>query len=151
MATITFGKYSGKSTEELKQIDQNYLAWGAQNLKSDYWRKEFAVALRSVTRQDTILEMCHWDNISPEEADAQLRHIEAGEAEDARLEAEQRAKEDAVFAKWAPIIGKSVADTHQLCRYWGQDWKEAPATRFSSPAAFVNFCAMMAEWEQATA
>lgn len=151
MATITFGKYSGKSTEELKQIDQNYLAWGAQNLKSEYWRNQFAAALRSCTRHDTILEMCHWDNISYAEANAQLRHIEAIDAADAELEAAQRAKEDAVFAKWAPVIGKSVANTRQLCHYWGQDWQDAPATRFSSPAAFENFKAMMIEWEQATA
>ncbi len=151
MATITFGKYSGKSTEELKRIDQEYLFWGAQNLKSEYWRNQFAAALKGCTHEDRIYEMMHWDNISYEEANAQLRRIEAIDAEDADREAEQRRTEDAVFAKWAPIIGKSVADTRQLCRYWGQDWQEAPAARFSSPAAFENFKAMMAEWEQATA
>ncbi len=147
-AQITFGKYKGYTPTQLRSIDSNYLAWGAQNLRSEFWRKEFAQALRGITRAEQIAEMCHWDNISPEEAAAQLRHIDAIEERDRQVEEAAQAKEDAFFAKWAAVIGKSIADTRQLCRYWGSDWQEAPAHRFSSPEALENFKAMMAEYDQ---
>ena len=37
MSAITFGKYAGKTPEQLKRIDPGYLAWGAQNLHNAKW------------------------------------------------------------------------------------------------------------------
>ncbi len=144
---ITFGKYQGYTPAQLRRIDSNYLAWGAQNLRSEFWRKQFSQALQGITRDEQIAEMCHWDNISPEEADAQLRHIAAIEAtDDAAWDAEQ-AKINAVAEKWAAIIGKSIRETRSVMDRYCGDWAELPASKFSSPEAHRNFCAMMKEYD----
>lgn len=50
MAQITFGKWQGWDTNRLAQagsFGRDYLSWGAQNLESLKWKKEFDRALNN--------------------------------------------------------------------------------------------------------
>lgn len=54
MAKLTFGKFNGWDTEKLAQTSEgrDYLEWGAENLRSPKWRKEFQRVLDNFSASD---------------------------------------------------------------------------------------------------
>lgn len=54
MAKITFGKFQGWDTEKLAQTSEGrgYLEWGAEDLRSPKWRKEFQRVLDDFSAAD---------------------------------------------------------------------------------------------------
>lgn len=145
MATITFGKYSGKTTEQLKSIDPEYLRWGARELRSQYWRNEFAKAAATVTRLDEARAIAKDGDICVTEAMDYLDELERNENETARQLAAAESAELVVLNKWAAVMGKSVGQLRSIRNKYHSDWNEVPAQMFSSSTAHRNFCAMMAE------
>lgn len=150
MATITFGKYSGKTTEELKSIDPEYLRWGARELRSQYWRSEFAKASTTITRLDEARAIAKDGDVCVSEAMDYLNEVQRHEDEMAAQMATAAAAELEVLKKWAPIMGKSVAQLRSIRNSYRTDWNEVPARMFSSVEMHRNFCAMMLEVEAAS-
>jgi len=150
MATITFGKYNGKTTDELKSIDPEYLRWGARELRSQYWRNEFARATATITRLDEARAIAKDGDVCVAEAMDYLNEVQRHEDEIAAQMAAADAAELEVLKKWAPIMGKSVAQLRSIRNSYRTDWNEVPARMFSSSEAHRNFCAMMLEVEAAS-
>lgn len=145
MTTITFGKHSGKTTNQLKSIDPEYLRWGAQNLRSDYWREEFAKAVATITEMDEARALTRDGDIDLDDALNYVRETNEIEAENERQYEACKAAEDAVLAKWAEFMEHSVEKMRGIRRRFEADWEEVTYCGFSSYGAYENFRAMMAE------
>lgn len=95
---ITFGKYSGQTAKEVAIADRDYATWAANNLKSEFWRKEFAQALidaKSATVDEVIAATV--GNDAPEYAKAMVRS-------DYAKEARQKAEKEALISAYAAKI-----------------------------------------------
>lgn len=60
MATITWGKYSGKEVEEIFESDRNYCEWIFQKYQSQGSFKDIAPRIGEYLRQETRLETAEW-------------------------------------------------------------------------------------------
>jgi hypothetical protein len=147
MTIITFGKYNGKTTEELRRIDPQYLRWGARELRSATWRAAFAAAAAKVTLEDEAVVIAREDGIDFYEALQLVRDQAAEEAEQQREAQERKAKEAAILSRYASQLNRPVEQLRRLSVQFVADWDEQPASRFSSAEAHAAFCAMMQELE----
>lgn len=141
-STITFGKYKGYTPEQLKRIDSNYLAWGANNLKSEKWVSEFQQALSTLTIEDEAEEMSRRDNISHDEAMNHLRSMIAHEAEEDEMLAQYESAKLAIAQEWAQVSGQPLAKIQAIIRKFEFGWDHVSERDFSSVRQydlFVNY------------
>jgi hypothetical protein len=148
--TITFGKFSGWTTEEVAKAGtpgRSYLAWGAKNLKSSKWRSEFERALREVRTADPELILRAWQVNDPDYTpEDEMGEMAAAKAE-ARVTEEQLGREpeiEAFWTKWTAKMGRSQSELMVMLAS-GSHYErpeDIPANRFSSPerrAMYIEF------------
>jgi hypothetical protein len=113
MTTITFGKYNGKTVDELRHIDPQYLRWGARELRSATWRAAFAAAAAKITLEDEARIIARQDGIDFYEALQLLKDEEAEAAEQQREAQERKAKEAAILSRYASQLNRPVVSAAQ--------------------------------------
>lgn len=152
---ITFGKFSGWNTEDLAKAGKtgrDYLYWGANNLKSEMWRREFDRAQRLQVAQDDTLAakalLVSDPDLGMYEAQRIVSDEKAEEAERDRFVAAFDAARAAVIACWLPSFpGKTAAQLRGIAGKWEHtEWQEVPLGNFSSPAARAAFMGFMDEY-----
>lgn len=152
---ITFGKFNGWKTEDLARAGKTgreYLYWGANNLKSEVWRREFDRAQRMDVAQDDALAakalLVSDPDLGMYEAQRIVSDEKAEEAERDRFIAAFDAACDAVIARWLPSFpGKTATQLQGIAdRLVHTEWQELPLANFSSPAARSAFMGFMAEY-----
>lgn len=152
---ITFGKFSGWNTEDLAKADKTgreYLYWGANNLKSEMWRREFDRAQRLQVAQDDALAAKALLVSDPDLGMYEAQHIVSEEKSERervdRFVAAFDAARDAVIACWLPNFpNKTAAQLRGIAGKWEHtEWHELPLGNFSSPAARAAFMGFMAEY-----
>lgn len=144
---LNFGKFKGQSVESLKHSADgvSYLEWGAGNLRDEEMRKAFADMLAGMTDHERASVISEADSIGYDEALTHVRNMRAMEEEDAAEEAKERARQGAIFARWATESGQPVAKLKAVSARFFMDWWEQPASRFSSTAAHEMFQKYMKE------
>lgn len=157
MAKITFGKFQGWDTLDLAKAGEdgrNYLRWGAESLKSPFWRKEFEQALKVDIQSDIELmaqvTIIRNPDIGYDEAlyFAQAE-IEQNAETDAML-ADVEAKQEAVIQKWLPrMVGKTTENLRGIGKRFefAGELDQIPLSRFSSVQAKQEFLDFMKDWE----
>ena len=142
--TITFGKYSGSTVNEVAIVDSGYASWAAQNLKAAEWRKAFAdalVAAKSATAEE--IAAAHESPDSPHYAKV-LVSVKADKAK----EAAHAAEIDACIAKWSVQMNVAVEKVAPAIKSYA-DRNTDPAMldskKFSSPAKYEAFKSCLVE------
>ena len=148
---ITFGKHKGLQAEALKRVDVDYLRWGAKNLKSSVWRREFQRVLNNVTDYDEACSMAEQDGITVNEALAHIENQRAIEEQDFAYFQIVEAKQRKIVVAFATKHGVDVEKIHTLARKYGVsgDYRDLPASMFSSNDARASFVSMMDEFVSA--
>lgn len=151
---ITFGKYQGWDTEDLAKAGEagrSYLNWGADNLRSPKWRKEFSRALAiSAREQDewltasAIVQDC--PDIGYEDAHMAAREEIAFRQEWEREEIALENAQRPVLEQWAPILGVTIPKARSIAMKHEVDYQKLPASRFSSVQKHKAFLAFMEGW-----
>lgn len=144
---LQFGKFKGQSLDSLKRTADgvSYLEWGSAKLRDTKARQAFADALASMTDHDHAVIIAAEDCIGYDEALTHVRNMRAMEAEDAAEFAAEEARKDAIFARWSSESGQPVAKLKAVSERYFMDWREYPASHFSSPAAYQLFRKYMNE------
>lgn len=92
MTTITFGKFQGWEPDKLAKTTEgrSYLEWGADNLRSPKWRKEFQTALDTVSLDEIDLDLeTQAIMASDPQVDYQTAHYAAQEQKEDAIQADR--------------------------------------------------------------
>jgi len=153
---ITFGKFKGWETEDLARAGntgRKYLRWGADNLKSPKWAREFERVLTSSPLDakydiDLMAQAIVIDapDISIEESYIIARE-EFGHSSYVEEQYKQYiAQQDAAVSKWAQIMGIEESKLRALGKRFENSWWELSPSNFSSKQMFENFQKFMEEY-----
>ncbi|MCB0087942.1 MAG: hypothetical protein KDE54_08515 [Caldilineaceae bacterium] len=144
-STITFGKHKGFTPEQLKRMDSDYLRWGANNLNSPKWRKEFQEALDTLTIEDEATEMSNRDMIPFWEAITYLRGMAADDAMQCAQMEDFEAKKSVVIAEWASRSGQTVSKLRSIVdsNKFLFGWDFVTPSQFSTREQYDLFCEYM--------
>jgi hypothetical protein len=148
-STITFGKYKGYTPEQLKRIDTDYLAWGANNLKSSKWVDEFKQALSTVTIEDEAASMIRQDpDITFGEALNYLREMKELDAEQDEMIAKYESTKASIAQEWSAESGQPLAKIQAIIRRFEFGWDVVTVNNFSNTRQFDLFVKYMTKINQ---
>lgn len=130
---ITFGKYSGYTAKEVAICDAGYATWAAANLKSDFWRKEFAQAIKDAkiaTVEEVVAATV--GNDAPESAKQAIRS-------DYAKEHRHQSEKEALIASYAAKTNVNPVKLSEIINGWMSrdvfSYQLDPA-KFSSPTKY---------------
>lgn len=141
-AKITFGKYANCTAKEVAICDAGYAAWAAANLKSDFWRKEFAQAIKdakSATVPEVIAAQVGDD--APESAKRMV-------AEDYAAQKAADAMTQEILSRYASFFGVSPKALAQKAQLFVSGRAELSRNQFSSQEKFEKFSELVAELQE---